>query len=234
MNILALDTSSKAASCAVLSGGELLGEFFGNAGLTHSQTILPMVKAMLDSLRMDILQIDRFAVCVGPGSFTGLRIGIAAVKGMAMASQKLCAGVSTLETLALNLQGAEGIIAPVMDARRAQVYAALFCGESGEVRRLTPDEAVPIEEWGARLASLQARSVTLVGDGARLCFEKLQNTVPGLRIAPAHLLHQRASSVALAAAELEPTGWKPAEEVAPIYLRLPQAERELREKQQGL
>lgn len=234
MIILALDTSSRAASCALLAEGELLGEFFGNAGLTHSQTILPMVKTLLESVRIRIQDVDRFAVTNGPGSFTGLRIGLAAVKGMAMEPARPCAAVSTLEALAHNLRGFDGYVVPAMDARRAQVYTALFRGRGGRLARIREDEAVSVEELGGHLAALPGGApVTLVGDGARLCLERLGGIVGTLRMAPAHLLHQRAASAALLAAELPEGRWQDAAELSPAYLRLPQAERELRKKQEG-
>jgi len=221
MNLLALDTSSKTASCAVFSDGILIAESFTNAGLTHSQTILPMVEAMLKHAKIAINDIDAFAVSAGPGSFTGLRIGISAVKGMAMAMDKPCAGVSTLCALAAGLRAFDGYIAATLDARREQVYAAIFHCKDGELTRVSPDEAVSIEELGQRLSELN-QPIMLAGDGAELCLKQLGN--PNLRPSPQELRYQRATGVAYIA--LRDNIFTTADKLEPIYLRIPQAERE--------
>jgi len=229
--ILALDTSSKAASCALWREGVLLGESFLNCGLTHSQTIMPMVQGLLCAASVSLDEVDRYAVSVGPGSFTGLRIGLSAVKGMAMAADKPCAPVSTLEALAWNLCAFRGIIAPVMDARRAQVYTALFQSDGALPRRLREDAALPIPALGRRLQDLGDTPVMLVGDGAAMCLEALGGASARLLIAPEPLRHQRAGSVAAVAAH---TGAAVgAAQLEPAYLRLPQAQRELIEKKGG-
>lgn len=143
MTIFALDTSSKAASCALWRDDTLLGEFFLNIGLTHSQTVLPLADSLLRHTGLTMAQVDVFAVTTGPGSFTGLRIGIAAVKGMAMATDKPCAGVSTLESLAMNVSAFRGAILPVMDARRNQFYSGLFRCKGETLTRLEPDAPRP-------------------------------------------------------------------------------------------
>lgn len=227
MKLLALDTSSLAASCAIWAGGRLAGEYFINAGLTHSQTVMPMVEALLQTTGIPIDEISGFAVSAGPGSFTGLRIGMAAVKGMAAGTGKPCFPVSTLMGLAQNVVFAPGYIAPVMDARRSQVYTALFFSNGQALSRVQPDEAVPIEALRARFAALDA-PVALVGDGAALCIEALGQSLPALRLCPEGLRHQRASSIAQLAKEGSAVS---AEELAPVYLRLPQAERERLEKE---
>lgn len=232
MTILAMDTSSKAASCALLRQGELRGEFFLNAGLTHSQTIMPMVDHLLKTAGAELGSVDLFAVSTGPGSFTGLRIGISAVKGMAFACGKPCASVSTLEALAANLWGYPGYILPAMDARRSQVYTALFRCEDGPPRRLWEDCALPVEELGERLFRLDG-PVTLVGDGAELCRRSLGERFPRLKAAAPTLLHQRAGGVAMVAARLSQEEWTDAAELSPAYLRLPQAERERMEREKG-
>lgn len=221
--ILALDTSSKAGSCALLRDGALLGEFFVNTALTHSQTAMPMVQSLLEITGVAIDQVDRFAVSTGPGSFTGLRIGIAAVKGMALATGKPCGGVSTLEGLAWNLAAFQGIVAPAMDARRSQVYTALFRMRDGELTRLEEDSALSLPELGERLAAI-SEPVMLVGDGAKLCRDALPER--NLLVAAEPLLHQRAGSVAVAVARLPADKLCSAQALAPAYLRLPQAERE--------
>jgi len=229
MNILALDTSSRAASCAVLRDGALAGEFFANIGLTHSQTAMPMVEKLLEQTRTNIRDIDVFAVTAGPGSFTGLRIGISAVKGMALATGKPCAGVPTLRALAVGAEPFEGYICPAMDARRGQVYTAIFENTPERLRQLRQDEALSIEALGKELARLPSR-VVLVGDGAALCYDALSKPAH-LRLAPERFLHQKASAVAVLAEEMASAGQLvSAAELTPIYLRLPQAERERMEQ----
>ena len=229
--ILAVDSSSRAASAALWKDGDLLGEQFLNTRLTHSQTLLPLVDQLLRSTETTPAQPDCFAVSVGPGSFTGLRIGIAAAKGLAFAAGKPCAPVSTLEGLAYNLLAHDGLICPVMDARCQQVYTALFSCREGRLTRLWEDQAISLAQLGEELARRREPTL-LVGDGARLCRSFLGEGCPHVGVAPAHLLHQRASSVAMAAAALaEAGGLCTAGELAPVYLRLPQAERELLARQ---
>lgn len=231
MTILAVDTSSQAASCALWQDGVLAGEFFCNVGLTHSQTAMPMVEALLHITGVALPDVDVLAVTTGPGSFTGLRIGIASVKGMAMALDKPCAGVSTLEALAAGVPGFEGYVAPVMDARRSQVYTALFRSRDGVLERLSPDQALSVAELGKILAPLDG-PVMLVGDGSVLCYQALKD-LPNLRLAPEGCRHQRAGWVAAVAAGMaEQKKLISAEQLAPAYLRLPQAERERMEREQ--
>ena len=232
MKFLMLESSAAAASCALFDGEKLLGESYLNIPQTHSQTLLPMAEGLLSSCGIPAGELDFFAVTRGPGSFTGLRIAMAAVKGLAFAAGKPCVGVSTLEGLARNLAGFEGTAAAVMDARCGQVYAALFALSGGEVRRLSPDGALSIGELGERLPALP-KPIYLVGDGAELCFGKLP-AADWLRLAPAHLRYQRAGAAGAAAL----AAWERGEAVdcaalAPVYLRLPQAERELLKKQSG-
>ncbi len=229
MTILAVDTSSRAASCALLRDGVLAGECYLNIGLTHSQTIMPLVQSLLAHTGAAIGDVDIFAVATGPGSFTGLRIGIATVKGLALALDKPCAGVSTLRSLAENLPLFEGYIAPVMDARRGQFYTALFRREGGCFSCVAQDLALSIDELRERLAPLPA-PVALVGDGAALVAEQL-SALPGLRLVPEHLRHQRAAGIAVLATGLAARGQLvSADTLAPLYLRLSQAERELAER----
>jgi len=230
LKVLALDTSSKAASCALWDDGALKGEFYLNVGLTHSQTIMPMVQSLLQSTGAQLSEIDRFAVSTGPGSFTGLRIGLSAVKGMAMATGKPCVGVSTLEGLCRNIACFQGYLVPVMDARCMQVYTALFRSETGAVTRLEEDMAIPLTQLEDKLRALPPAPMMLVGDGAALCLAQLAERLPGLRISPEGLRLQRAGSVALLAAESTRT--VPAAELEPAYLRLPQAQRELMKKKE--
>ncbi len=230
MKYLVLEGSAAAASCALLEDQKVLGEFFVNIPQTHSQTLLPMAEGLLKTCGTAPGELDFFAVTRGPGSFTGLRIAIAAAKGLAMAAGKPCVGVSTLEGLARNLAGFEGTAAAVMDARCGQLYAGLFSLEGGEVIRAEEDCAISIQELGEKLERIK-KPVFLVGDGAELCYNKLMETKSAgdrLRLAPPHLRYQRAAAVGAAALAAWIRGEAlDAGELVPAYLRLPQAEREL-------
>ena len=230
MKYLVLEGSAAAASCALLEDQKVLGEFFVNIPQTHSQTLLPMAEGLLKTCGTAPGELDFFAVTRGPGSFTGLRIAIAAAKGLAMAAGKPCVGVSTLEGLARNLAGFEGTAAAVMDALCGQLYAGLFSLEGGEVIRAEEDCAISIQELGEKLERIK-KPVFLVGDGAELCYNKLMETKSAgdrLRLAPPHLRYQRAAAVGAAALAAWIRGEAlDAGELVPAYLRLPQAEREL-------
>ncbi len=229
MKILAIDTSAVTASAAVLEDGALITATELRSKMTHSQTILPMVENMLKNAALSLKDIDVAAVNVGPGSFTGVRIGVAAVKGFCFADDIPCAAVSTLESMAYNFLGLpeKQTVCAVMDARCGQVYTATF--EVGDaVTRLTPDEAISIEELGNRLKKTE-KSVILVGDGAKLCYTTLEKVVPNLYLAPDHLRYQNA--IGVAAAAYHSAERCDAAALQPVYLRLPQAERELKAKQ---
>lgn len=224
MKILALESSAKAASCAVLADGELLASAWQAAGLTHSRTLLPMVEGMLKNSELTMEAMDAVAVAAGPGSFTGLRIGIAAVKGLAWAAEKPCIPVSTLEAMAWPLARLEGSIVCAMDARRQQIYNAAFLADSGALERLREDRALSLEEAAADLARLDG-PMTIVGDGAQMCFDFFTARGIDCRLAPVHLRLQSAAGVALAAWRRR-TETVSAQELTPVYLRLSQAERE--------
>ncbi len=224
MKILALESSAKAASCAVLSDGELLASAWQATGLTHSRTLLPMVEDMLNNSELSVQEIDAVAVAAGPGSFTGLRIGIAAVKGLAWAAEKPCIPVSTLEAMAWPLAHLEGNIICAMDARRQQIYNAVFLAEGGELTRLREDRAVSLEEAAADVGEMDG-PMTIVGDGAGLCFDFLTARGGECRLAPVHLRQQSAVGVAMAAWRRRGENLS-AQELTPVYLRLSQAERE--------
>lgn len=225
MITLAVDTSSRACSCALLRDGVLLGESYCNNGLTHSSTLMVLVENTLCTANQPFEAVDRLAVSVGPGSYTGLRIGLAAVKGMALAYGTPCVGVSTLLSLAYNVLPFEGVVCAALDARVGQVYAALFRIEAGKVTRLTEDGAMTLETLGEQLPD----GAMLCGDGAQLVYGHFPEK--GLRLSPAALQYQRAASVALAAE----TEGCPAVEAAALkveYHRKSQAEREREAKQQ--
>lgn len=224
MKLLALESTAKAASCAVLRDGEVLASSWQATGLTHSRTLLPMVEDMLKNSELSLADMDALAVAAGPGSFTGLRIGMAAVKGLAWASDKPCVPVSTLEAMAWPLAHLEGVIVCAMDARRQQIYNAVFLADGGALKRLREDRALSLEEAAAGLAGLDG-PMTIVGDGAQMCFEFFTARGIDCRLAPVHLRLQSAAGVALAAWRRR-TETVSAQELTPVYLRLSQAERE--------
>ena len=238
MKILALECSAGPASCAVTQDGAVLCESYVRVGLTHSQTLMPMTEAMLRGAGLALSDIDAFAVSAGPGSFTGLRIGVAALKGMAFGLSKPCAGVSTLEAIAYGARGLCGIICAAMDARCNQVYNALFWSDGRELTRLREDRAVLLPELLEDLRGLKKDNlyknapVFLAGDGAALCYNTFGEALPGAELVPEEQRFQRAASVGLLAQRAAANGGLvDAAELMPVYLRLPQAERELRAKQ---
>ena len=233
MLILAFETSAKAASVALAEGDKLLGEAYQNTGLTHSQTIMVMAEDLLKQCGKTHEDVNAVAVAAGPGSFTGVRIGVAAAKGFAWGAELPCCGVSTLEAMAETLGIWEGYVCPVMDARRSQVYNALFKVHCGECTRVREDRAISLQELGQDLQSLEG-PVFLVGDGSNLCYNTLLESVPALVLPREHRMHQRASGVALAAAKQLAAG-APCDGAAlvPNYLRLSQAERERLARQQA-
>lgn len=231
--ILAFETSAKAASVALLEGGVLLGESYQNTGLTHSQTLLSMAEDMIKNCGRSVQDVTAVAVAAGPGSFTGVRIGVAAAKGFAWAKELPCYGVSTLEAMATGLGIWEGLVVPTMDARRSQTYTAIFRAERGRLTRVEEDCAISYAELAEKLKNCE-EPVFLVGDGAVLCYNTLVDRVPGLVLPPEHKLHQRAAGVALVAQQQLDTGIDgDGASLAPNYLRLSQAERERLEKEKG-
>ena len=230
MIMLALDCSAGPASCAVTSNGEIVTCAAVNVATTHSQTLMPMVEKCLSDAGLRVADMDRIAVSNGPGSFTGIRIGIATVKGLADGSGVPVTGVSTLAAMARNFDGLpiDAVICATMDARCRQVYTACFACENGKITRMTDDEALILDELFENLSKIK-KPIILVGDGANLCYTFLRDRLPSIRIAPPHLRFQSACGVAAeAAANGTPT---PAAQLFPVYLRLPQAERELKKKQ---
>lgn len=223
-----------AASACVMEDEKILSEFYMNTRQTHSQTLLPMAKAALDCAGLSVNEMNLLAVSAGPGSFTGVRIGVACIKGLAFPDNKSCCGVSTLEAMAMNLRGQQALVCAVMDARCGQVYNGLFLTGENRVQRLTEDRALSMEELAAELPTwMKEREIPLilVGDGARLCFESPYFADISCALAPEHLRMQRASGVAEAARQAFLEGKTvPPERLAPIYLRLPQAQRELNKR----
>lgn len=228
MIILALESSAKSASVAVSKDGALLAQSFQNSGLTHSCTLLPMAEDLLKNAGLKMSDIDTVAVARGPGSFTGIRIGVSAAKGLCWGADKSAVGVSTLEAMAWNGEYApEGsIICCAMDARRNQVYNALFRFENGRPTRLSEDRAISLAELAEELKKVEA-NIVVVGDGALLCYNYLENVLENVSLAPESLRMQNAWGVCRAAESVQPVS---AAELNPVYLRLSQAERERLEK----
>ncbi len=225
MKILALETSAKAVSAAVTEDGKVLASGYQDTGLTHSRTLMPIVEHILKNTDLTVQDCDVIAVAAGPGSFTGIRIGVSAAKGLAFAAEKPAVGVSTLAAMARNVAWLDGLVICAMDARRQQVYNALFQAENGTLTRLTPDRAISLEDLAAELKGDQ-RPKIVVGDGARLCWQALSEQGVSCRMAPSHLVMQNAVSVALEAESLAEAGHLvTAQELQPVYLRPAQAQR---------
>jgi len=230
MRILAFETSAKAASVAVLQDGMLLGEYMQNGGQTHSRTLMKMAQDLLQNCDLNALNVDAVACAVGPGSFTGIRIGLAAAKGFAWGREIPLIGVSTLEAMAKNVAVADGIYCAAMDARRDQVYTACFAMDGGVFHRLTDDSAISLQELQQQLSAFE-QNIYLVGDGASLCYGAMSADLPNLNLFPEHLRMQRAAGTALLAWEqIQADQIIPAGDVQPNYLRLSQAERERQKK----
>lgn len=227
MLILALDSTATVATAAICDDNVTLAAETVSCGLKHSETLLPLIEKLLIMSKKKISDIELFSCTVGPGSFTGVRIGAATIKGLAFGGKK-CVGVSTLEALAYNLRGQQGIISPVMDARRGQLYNALFRWEKDTLVRLTPDRVIMIDELSKELAEVQDK-VYLCGDGYQLVKESL--TLDNLCETPQDQIYQNAVSVAqLALSEFQKGNCVSDAELRPTYLRAPQAERERNER----
>ena len=230
--ILAFETSAKAASVALMHDGKLLGEIYQNTGLTHSQTLMVMAEDLLKQCGKTVDDVTAVAVAEGPGSFTGVRIGVAAAKGFAWGKNIPCYGTSTLEAMAESLGVYEGYVCPVMDARRSQVYNALFYVNQSAITRVKEDRAISLAELGQELKALDG-PIYLVGDGSDLTHRTLSGEIPNLVLPPEHRKHQRATGVAILAAKKQTAGESgDGAALQPNYLRLSQAERERNERLQ--
>lgn len=228
MKILAVESSAVSVSVCLTDGERLLAQDFQNCGLTHSRTLLPMIEHVLSGCGLTPHEVDGFAVAGGPGSFTGIRIGVATVKGLALAADKPCAAVSTLEAMAWGLLGLTGEVSCVMDARAGQVYHAQFALTADGPRRLCEDRAVKLEVLAQEIGQ---KPQILVGDGANLCYTKLKECCPALCLAPPQLVYPAAWGVACAARAVLTSGQGvPASALREQYLRAPQAERERAQK----
>ena len=226
MKIIALESSAVTAGVAVAEDEKLLAQSFQNSGLTHSATLMPMAVHLLENTGLTLEEMDVVAVAAGPGSFTGVRIGVAAAKGLAWPGDKPCAPCSTLESMAWQCAHMGGEICAAMDARRNQVYCARFWAEDGALTRLTPDRAMGLDQLAEEVRAA-GRPQTLVGDGALLVRAALEERGLPYVLTPPHLRYQTAWGVARAALELARAGGLvSAAAMAPSYHRLSQAERE--------
>ncbi len=236
MLILALDSTAQVGSVALCQDETLIAEYTINTGHTHSETLLPMVESVLKIAGYTVDDVDLFVCTAGPGSFTGVRIGAATIKGIAFGKDKPCIGVSTLESLALNGVSLDGILCPAMNARRQQVYNALFNCNGRELTRLCDDRALAITELGEELATKYSdRPVYLMGDGAKLVYDALSEAMgERLILLPERLIHQSGYNTARAGLRLWQEGVRTTDaELAPVYLRPSQAERVRMEKLNG-
>lgn len=227
--VLAVDTSAKPVSCALAEENRVIASFYANTGMTHSQTLMPMIESVLKTADKSVSDLDAIAVNAGPGSFTGVRIGVSAVKGLAFTADLPCISVSTLECMAENtVATSNSVICCLMDARCQQVYGAIFEKDAdGVVHRLSEDEALTMQQMLDKLITLE-RPTILVGDGSELCYRAWKDSVSNLYLAPAASRFQNAAATALIGVRLlKENVCVSAEELQPIYLRLPQAEREL-------
>ena len=229
LKLLAIDSSAKSASVAIIDDNKILSECYVNNGLTHSRTLMPMVEDTIKNADITLNDIDCLAVNVGPGSFTGIRIGVATIKGLALPDDKKCCGVSTLESIAYNFTDENCFACCAMDARCNQVYCAIFFSENGKITRITDDNAQSIEQFldDINLKCNGDYPVYLAGDGAALCYS-FESKPDFVKLAGEQRRYQRASSTAFAA--LNNNEYISSSDLEPVYLRLPQAERELKLK----
>ena len=233
MNILAMDTSAKSASVAYLRDGKILGQFYINSGLTHSTTVMPMLENLLKTANLSLSDTDCFAVSVGPGSFTGLRIGISAIKGLSFAENKPCVGVSTLEAIACNFIHTDSIVCAVIDARCKRFFCAFFrCSKDGTIQRITSDKVLSYEEIADFIEkNYPDDTLILSGDGTETAYALLKDRVENLETAPEQLRYQQSTGVAFIAEKkvLHNETVTP-QQLLPLYITLPQAQRELQKK----
>ena len=223
MILFCLDTSGPVAGTAIVQDGSVRYEAMASSGMTHSQSILPMAEEAYRRAGLALAQTDYFAVTVGPGSFTGVRIGVSTVKGLAHALEKPCVAVDALEAMAAGVQPFSGVICPLQDARAGQVYAAAFEGKT--LRRLLPDQPIKLSEHLSWADSL-GQPLLFVGDGMAANRDAIRETLGEKAfLAPMHLAYLRPAAAAMLA-------WEKRDEavdylsLSPLYLRPPQAERQ--------
>ena len=232
MKILAFDGTAKAASVALTEDGRLLGHYTVDNGLTQSELLLPMAENLLHSLKLSFSDVDLFATSVGPGSFTGVRIGVSLVKGLAFGRNIPCVGVSTLEALAENLYPLRGVIVPCMDARRGQVYSATFICDGEKIIRVCEDRAIALSDLAEELSQYEGENIYISGDGYKVASVALEKAGIKLSKTPELLINESGASVAALAQRMYERGEVTSDlEISPIYLRMPQAERERLERE---
>lgn len=232
MKILAFDGTAKAATVAVSDGDRILGLYTVDNGLTQSELLMPMAENLLTSLKLKFSDIELFATSVGPGSFTGVRIGVSLVKGLAFGRDIPCVGVSTIEALAENLKGLNGILVPCMDARRGQVYSATFRCDGSKIERLTEDRAIALSALAEELSQYEGEKIYLSGDGYGVAKKALTDSGIKIEETPELLILENAASVAKVAKRKFDKGEVLTDsEISPVYLRMPQAERERLERE---
>lgn len=230
MNILAVDTSATSASVCIANENKIIGEFSINTSITHSQTLIPMIEQVMKNTGFSMDEIDAVAVNAGPGSFTGVRIGVAAVKGIAFSRDLPCVSISTLESMAYNMLNSDCIVCAVMDARCSQVYNAMFRINGNCVERLTDDRALALTDLKIDLQKYKEK-IVLVGDGAEICYNYFDKSLENVVLSSSNVRIQKASSVACAAFKsIKNADTMTVAELMPVYLRLPQAQRELNKK----
>ncbi len=231
MRVLSVDSSTATASCAVIEDGKLLGEISFNDKKQHSVILMHQIDYLLKGLNLDISAIDGFVISSGPGSFTGLRIGAASIKGLAQGLNKPLVGISSLDCLAYNLAYTDGIICPILDALRDNVYTALYKFSDGNLVRLTDYMAIHIDELIILIQSQEDKKVCFIGDAIPKFKDKLEKSFIGAHFAPAHLNFPRASSLGeLGLEKLKNNSNDDLLSFSPIYLRKSQAEREYEAK----
>ena len=237
MKILSIECSAGPASAAVTENRDVISSAFVNVKLTHSQTLMPMIENVLSQALLKFGDIGGIAITAGPGSFTGVRIGIAAAKGLAAPRSLPCASVSTLLSMAYNYSDTDCIVCAVMDARCNQVYNALFDIENGKITRLCDDRALmcgELEEELKKMSQTEEKRVIIVGDGAGVFYPFVKD-VPGIILSDTENRYQNAVSAGLAAFDMFENGLTVTpDKLLPVYLRLPQAERELKKKKEGM
>jgi len=235
MKILAIESSAVSASAAIAQDGKILCSFYMNNGLTHSVTLMPLIRDALESASLKISDIDAVAVAAGPGSFTGVRIGVAAAKGLAQKDNIPCIPVSTLEGIAYPLTGSDAVACAVMDARCSQVYNALFDFSDKKMTRLCPDRAISLADLKNDIEKI-SKKIILIGDGADIAYDYLKDKCSSVEKASPLIKYQSAASVALRAFDIYGETGRTVSpfELAPSYLRLSQAERELKKKEKNI
>ena len=234
MIILAFDGTAKAASVAVTDDEKLLALYTIDNGLTQSELLLPMAENILKSLKLTFDDVKLLTTAVGPGSFTGVRIGVSLIKGIAFGRDIPCVAVSTLEELCENIASLDGILVPCMDARRGQVYTATFDSNGETATRLTPDRAISISELAEELKAYPDRNIYITGDGYEVAKKGLEDAGVKTANTPQLLIAENAYSCAMVALKKYRAGEYTSDlSISPTYLRLPQAERERLEKEQN-